>query len=273
MDYLDKQLQRIQEDDLQEIDPFTLSATAAVGTAYLVGAITTYLIAASQMKSRIKVDKKLTKRLNEILDSKGKWIIHIYPDPSPNAFAIGGRNVFITTGLLKVLTHREVEAVLLHEVYHNKDKHIYKKLAYTHSFAYLIIFIAMSVSAATGAYPLGILTLFLLIKVADIAFNRVAGRRFEIKADEHAIKFGYGKELISSLKKLEKILAERMKKIKCGTWCQFERKISEAIDEHPPAKKRVEIILRKSQELGRLMKTTSFGKIKDFVTKVFKENG
>jgi Zn-dependent protease with chaperone function len=271
MNYLDSQLQKIQEDNIQEIEPLILSAV--VGTVYLISTITTFLLSASQLKKRIKIDKKWTKKINNILKSKGKWIVHIFPDPTPNAFAIGGRHIFITSGLSKILTTREIEAVLLHEVYHNKDKHIYKKLAYKHSLIYLILFAAISASAATGAFPLGLLVLFLLNNVSEIAYNRIVGRRHEIKSDEFAIKLGYGKDLITSLKKLEKALHKQMKKTSCGVWCKFERKVSDAIDEHPSTRKRVEVILRKSSELDKLMKTASFGKIKKFIEGVFKKNG
>lgn len=275
MQNLELQLQRVQEDNIQELDPLTfgLATAGIIGTARLVAQLTTFLLASAAMRRIIKVDKKLTKRINVILKSGSKWVVHLYPDPGPNAFAIGGKHIFITTGLLKLLDKREVEAVMLHEVFHNKDLHIWKQFAMTNSFFYLLTFIAMTATAATGMFYLGLLIFYIINKVSSIAYNRISGRRHELKADDYAVKHGYGKDMAGALLKMEQWVAKARSKSYCDKFCQLERKISDAIDEHPPLQKRVEIVLRKTNELAQVMKSASFGKIKNFVEKVFKENG
>ncbi len=264
MTNLDRQLQQLQNDNLQEIDPLT--GSAILGTGYLISVLTFFLYTAGDISRALKPDKKLSNRINLILGTKNYWIVHKYPEKTPNAFALGmGRHIFITTGLLDFLIPREVEAVLLHEIHHNKNKDAYKSLAYKHSFFYLITFIALSISS----FPLGILAFLLMIKANNILHARLLGRSQEIKADKFSVKYGYGKELISAFQKIDKIIQKIHSSKPCGKWCQFERKVSDIIDEHPSTKKRTEIILRSADKIKKM----TFTRMKDYIMRIFKENG
>ena len=263
---LDKYLDQIQEDQIQELEPVT-TAVLYVGTKLLILNFVMFLLMSYSLKKSMKVDKKLTTKINKIL-KESKWVVHIVPDKSPNAFAIGGNHIFITTGLKKILTEREVEGVLLHEVYHNRDLHIYKKMAYDYPLFYLMVAGAAFITVSTGGnFLLGFLSFILMTKVAKIPYAIIVGRRHERKADEYAVQFGYGKELVNALKKLEKQYLKLMAKKECGKICQLSEKIGEAIDEHPPTKKRIEYILKKADKLKQVLKTMSFKKIRDFVLK------
>lgn len=265
MDYLDTQLQLIQEEELTEFDPLTGAAIA--GTSYLIGSLAFLFLAIGPMISALKVDKPLSKRLNEILNSGNHWIVHTYPEKTPNAFALGmGRHVFITTGLLELLNQREVEAVMLHEIHHNKNKDTYKSLAYRHSFFYLITFLALSINSLT----LSLFAFVLMFKITEILRNRMLGRHLEIKADRFSAEHGYGKDLITALEKIDKYIKKLYASKPCGKMCELERKISEMIDEHPPMKKRVEIILRESD---KILKMKTFKQVRDFIARTFKQNG
>ena len=68
------------------------------------------------------------------------------------------------------------------------------------------------------------------------------GRRAENRADSYAVKYGYEKELISSLEKLEKMFNKT--RPPCTGLCKIIEKINRALDEHPPIKKRIENILK-----------------------------
>lgn len=268
MTNLDSQLQQIQNENLQEIDP--LIGTAILATGYLISALSFLLYSAGEISRALKPDKALSKRVNEILGTGNRWIVHRYPDKSPNAFALGmGRHIFITTGLLDMLTKREVEAVLLHEIHHNKNKDAFKSLAYKHSFFYLITFIALSTATTAAAIPLGFLAFMLMIKANNIAHDRIIGRSQEIKADKFSVKYGYGNELISAFQKIDKYINKIYSSKPCGKWCQLERKTSDIIDEHPSTKKRTETILRSADKIKKM----SFTRIKDFIMRIFKENG
>lgn len=270
MSRFDKYLEEIQP--VQEMDPLTTVAvgTLAVGTLRLASNLISFLLITSALVKQIKVDPKQTKQLNNILKGS-KWVVHSYPEKSPNAFAIGGKHVFITTGLTKILNQKEIDAVLLHEVFHNKDLHIWKQFASDHSFFYLVVFVSLSIAFSTGLFYLGAVAFVLSNSLYRVLYNRLVGRKHEIKADEFAVKYGYGKELISALDKMEKIVQKMQSKKYCGNLCQVERKISDAIDEHPPFKKRVEMILRKTDELGKVIKSKNFAKIKKFVIGFFKK--
>jgi len=273
--YLDHYMDQLKEDNLNEMDPVSTGAAYALvsGTAWTIAMIVSFLLATAHYRRSVKIDKPLSKRVNGILKSGSKWIVHIFPDVGPNAFAIGGRHVYITTGLLKILTDREVDAVLLHEVFHNKDMHVWRNVAAESAFLYLCAFISVT-ALASGAvvWPLAIIMFHIMRLSFKTIFARYRGRYFEIKSDEFAVKHGYGTELISALKKIEAWAKEHMKGQPCGKVCQLHNKISEEIDEHPPVKKRVEIILRKQKELGQAM-NGGYKAIQKFVTGVFKQNG
>ena len=275
--YVDYHLDKLEEqNNLNEIDPITAMAAGyalVAGTAYTAAMIIHFLMSTSSLKRGVKINKELSKGLNSILKSGSKWIVHIFPDSAPNAFAIGGRHVYITSGLMKILSKREVDAVLLHEVFHNADLHIWKGVAAESSFLYLCIFIsATAMLSGAVVWPLAIIMMHIMRLSLKTIYARFRGRQFEIKADEFAVKYGYGSELISALRKMEEWVAKRMKGQPCGKVCQLERKISDEIDEHPPVKKRVEIILKKQKELGQAL-DGGFKSIQKFVTGVFKNNG
>ena len=278
MDYedpvIDYYLDKLREDtNLTEIEPMTMGIVAGlVGTGLVVGNLISFFMGVRAFKNSIKVDKKLSERINEILKSDNTWKVHIFPDVAPNAFAISGNDVFITTKLVNILTEREIDAVLLHEIYHNKDLHVWKKLAFDSAFTYLVVFVSVTTSLTLFIPLLGFIVAFLLREVGTAAYARMIGRRHEYKADEFAVQYGYGPELVSSLTKIEGWANKIKSSKKCEKWCQLERKISDAIDEHPPFKKRVEIILRKTNELNRSI-NSGFGAINKFVLGVFKNNG
>ena len=271
---LDYYLDNINEQNknIQEIDAEIAGITLAGVSIYVISSICGFLISASVFNKSVKIDTNLSKKLNNILKSGNYWIVHKWPDVVPNAFAIKGNHIFITTELIKILNEREQLGVLLHESFHCADLHSWKSIASESSFLYLIVFVALTISAATVPV-LGILVAFILHNSFKIAYARIIGRKHEIKADEFAAKNGYGPDLISALNKLEKWGKSKSSNAPCGKICQLERKVSTAIDEHPSTKKRIEIILKKTNELNTILKSASFKKISSFVTGVFKNNG
>jgi len=261
---IDKQLETIQQEKvIQEIDPVTVGV---VGSVLVVSNFILILFQSMAIAKQIKVDPTLTKRLNKILDHPEKYIVHIFKDKSPNAFSMGfGKHIFVTSKLLKMLSSKEIDAVLLHEVYHSKSKHMYQDLAYTYTTWYLAVFVAFSIPIIS--LPIVAIIFFIMTQLLDIPYRITVGRIHEYNADSYAAKQGYGDYLISAFKKLEgygKTLAEKSKK-QCGTWCQVINKVDRALDEHPSDKKRIENILKVINKL----KSASYGKIKDFVTKAW----
>jgi len=262
MNKLDQQLQRVQE-----FDPITV---AVVGSAWVIASLVTLLYTSSSLIRHIKIDQKLSKRLNKILGSGDKWKVHVYKTKDPNAFSLGfGVHVFVTSKLLEMLSPRQVDAVLLHEVWHSKAKHVPKQLAFMYPLYYLVIATAFSAVDASGFLRLGILAVLLFKFAGKSVWNILFSQKHEIHADEYATKLGYGKELAESLKIIEKFVEKYTERGYCGKICQLIEKLNSAIAEHPSTKKRIEIILRKANELDKALKSGSFGKIKNFVVKAW----
>lgn len=249
MNTLEIYLDKIQkEEQLQEVDPLTAGGIAlGAGTLMVLLNLIRLLSGISDLKKSLKVHKGLSKELNDILNSGNKWSVQIVPDISPNAFAAGGTYVFITSGLLKILNKREQMAVLLHEVYHNKKKHLAKKLAYEYSLYYLLIYIISLLTPGIHLFFLALFAFQISLAILKIPYAITVGRRKEYNADAYSIRFGYADDEISALKKIETELAKMSRGQKCGVICQLVNKISHAINEHPSIQKRVERILRKKE--------------------------
>jgi len=271
MNNLDKQLVRVQEDNIQEIDPLTATGVAvvgAVGTALIIANLILVLMEVSSIKRATKTSKEHSKIINDVLGRKDIKV-NIYKDKVPNAFAAGGKHIFLTTGLIKILNKRELTAVMLHEVYHNEKKHLYKQLAYEYPFYYILTFLSISLFAS-GAY---IIIAFLAFKIglaiAKIPYKILIGRKHEYDADNYATKYGYGDDMISAFKKFEAILARHASKTECGNLCKLVEKIDRSLDEHPSFKNRIERVL-KNKEVLKAALSGGFGKLKKVVTKLFK---
>ena len=98
-----------------------------------------------------------------------------------------------------------------------------------------------------GPEVLGLLLLFYWVSgnsIIGIIFARTMGRAAENRADNFAVKYGYGKAMASALKKLDKWIKKMLAKQECGKICMLGRRIGAAIDEHPPMKERIERVLK-----------------------------
>ncbi|MGB0403639.1 MAG: M48 family metalloprotease [Salibacteraceae bacterium] len=69
-------------------------------------------------------------RLVEKLDHKlFDYQFFIIPDPAPNAFAIPGGYIYITTGLLPIInTEDELACIMAHEIIHSNNRHGVKQI-------------------------------------------------------------------------------------------------------------------------------------------------
>lgn len=138
-----------------------------------------------------------------------------------NAYMTGfGKNkriVFFDT-LIKKLTPDEIEAVLAHELGHYKLKHIYKMMAVSFVFAFVVFALLDFASEADWFYKgLGVvlndgtshgvaLILFsLVLPVFTFPFTPLASlssRKHEFEADKFAVENANGRSLITALVKL-----------------------------------------------------------------------
>lgn len=267
---IDQQLQRIQEDTIIEIEPITTGAVVITGfiIAHLVSL---FLLMGGIIKST-KVDPKYSKKITDIIKDGKKYTVHIVKDKSLNAFALPiGNHIFIHDFLMDHLTEDERIAVLLHEAYHSKQRHSFKELAYKYPLLYLALYsgFAISTVATGGSILLALLIMTLITKVGMGGYKATVGRIMEYKADSYAAKFGYGDALINALKKIEDYYKQFSMVFdrQCGSICRLVEKVDELLREHPETRKRVEKILKTSDKLYSAVKSGSFAKIKNIITK------
>lgn len=270
MDNLEKNLDLIQK---EYVDPtYIAGAIGIIGTGMVVSHLISMFLGVATLTTQFKVDPVLTKRINGILNSGDKWIVHIYPEKGPNAFSLGfGRHIFVTSALLKLLQERHVDAILLHEVYHSAKKHTPKKLMMQYPLYYLATAVAVAATATVAIPFTGLLVFWLVNNIGNILYNITMGRRHEVKADDFAVRNGYGKELIEAFKLIEDWVSKRVDRSKCGRWCQIVNKIDDAIDEHPSFEQRIKNILEAMDKMKA--HKASFAKIKNTVIRMWKNNG
>lgn len=197
-------------------------------------------------------DRKLEADLKKVTNRD--FLVRIVDVKEPNAFCFGGmgNSVFITTGLLKLLNHREVISVCLHEIGHITNLDSIKSLGVSltslgigGTIAYMGLEELYSSKSAKVKTVLGVVLVLvfgiLIIKAPGI----LVGKLHEYRADRYAVKYGYGNDLVTSLTKLEKWIHEYKRKI-YGEPNKFEKaidKIQRFLDVHPSTKNRVEKLL------------------------------
>lgn len=267
---LDEYLSYIQEDDLNEFDPITGSLVlgGVIASAFLIKNLIDFFSLTASLQKSLKTDSGLSKSINKILNSGNYWEIKILEDNTPNAFCAGGKYIYMTTGLKKILNKREIDAVLLHEAYHNKRKHTYKKIASDYPFSFMIYSTAIFIGTTIAPFT-GVAAVIVLSNTYELLHAVTISRRQEIKSDEFAVIHGYGNELISSLTKLEKEVIKQ--RGKCGPICQVIEKIDKTLSTHPTLQERVQKILTRTKDLERAASTGSYSKIKNFIVKFLKK--
>lgn len=198
-----------------------------------------------------KPNDKLT-RIAQKVTGENKWKVRILDSKVPNAMAlaVGTHIIFINKGLVKMLTERELIAVMLHEVKHMKTLDSLQKITIIGGLpAFLGI---LAARFAMNPTTMGLSVACSLISVLCIMFlptfvKVTLGRWHETTADSYAVKFGYGKELASTLDKMDKWVKKEEAKHECGVICRLNKKIERTFDEHPETQVRIERILQKDE--------------------------
>ena len=234
----------------KEIKP--ASYPTAVGIA-AAGYMSQLLLAVALFGGIGSTNKDLSSKVSKIVGRK--FMVRVIKEPIPNAFtlAVGIPTVYITSGLLKMLTERETIAVLLHETQHVMSLDMFQsiiaklvtlKLVPKHFYRILTIGIeGLSIHPAFGVYVI-YLAMLLLLWIPAVTSRLTVGRWSEWRADNYAIKMGYGKDLASSFKKIQKWIDDYLKKhadeqpqTVVGKIIQKYRDIT---DEHPDMQDRIE---------------------------------
>jgi Zn-dependent protease with chaperone function len=267
MNTTEKYLEKIQQEFL---DPVSLGvASVVVASVIIIKELIMFFLFVSGMSSTTKIDSSLSKELNDVtrpLGVKKDFKVHVVPSKVPNAFTPGGKHVYITSGLMKLLGPREVMAVLLHEVYHAIDKHVWKRMAAEFPMYYIAVPIALIAAVASGplAPITGLLVFGIMLAVLRIPIKVMIGRGQEMRSDNYAVKAGYGKDIAGALSKIEQMLKKMEAGKACGKICKVINRIEEKMDEHPPLRDRIETALKDTE----LMKALDKGKLSAITYKV-----
>jgi len=277
-------LDYVQEEKkhLQEFDPELLGVAGALTLAKLIYDLLIWILSAVELKHKTKIDVTITSKINKIVGKQDHYKIHIFSFNEPNAFTLGGKNLYYTTGLKKIMTEREILSIMLHEVYHSKALHVLKSMAVQYPLLMICLSLWMTFFIGTGAAlaiaaSAGVLGVFINILVFNIVIstptildNITFGKQYEYNADSYAVKLGYGDALISAFKKIQKIENKQMKK--CTGVCQGISSINHTLDAHPEIQKRIENIL-KQKELAKLALDRKVSALKDFLKSAFTTAG
>ena len=137
-----------------------------------------------------------------------EYQFHIIPDPTPNAFALPGGYIYITTGLLPIIkSEDELACIIGHEIIHSNNRHTIRQLRKS---------IFPKLLEVPGNL-LGIINknIGALINAPITTSNSLLfasySRKYETEADEEGIKLaakaGYNPEaMISSLTRLSEVV-------------------------------------------------------------------
>lgn len=155
----------------------------------------------------ITFSKILTDKLFNLLSKKHKIKVYIHSEISYAGVSNG--SIYISDKLFEKLSHREIDAVMLHEAAHIINKDVLKRkffcvIYFLIVFSYVFIMVLIVAIHQPNNF---ILMLFSISTVSpfifvDVNYNLTFGRRKEYRCDLFAAKNGYKNEMISLLEKI-----------------------------------------------------------------------
>lgn len=228
----------------EEVLTLYLFTTLIMSCLLIIIKIVNYIIGSIYFHVEIKKAKELdeySKKLSEILKDDIKCYMIV--DVEPNAFNAGGKNCYMTNSLFAMLNDKERTAIFLHEYGHYKAKHIFKLFGFETTVGVLAVATLNTVLSFMGVNSI----LFILVYISMIIsklFGNNLSRSFEYDADKFAAEYGYQKELVTGLKKIERWvrdnLCKQLKKDECDQAIEALHDNST----HPSFKERFEKILK-----------------------------
>ena len=184
--------------------------------AFVVGYLLVWLLS-MPFKTKLLLNAKkirnkdLLDRLNKLFKENNiKHYSLYYWDSSKsnedNALISGffKKHVFISSTLINKVSDRELEAIILHEIGHIKRHHI-KKMFMLKTLLLIAMSIIIYYVVMFDSFNMWLLIILILVFIYITRINLVGSKRNEIEADLYVNGKGYGKDLISALKKIEVI--------------------------------------------------------------------
>ena len=166
----------------------------SIGIGFIIGMVINTIITTESLRNLIKHSKPT---------------ISVDPITKKINFTIPEITCYVSTGLIDMLSNDdETLAVLLHEVGHNSMIMLYildtlLSIAYVNIYFMMMGLVLSTAISGQSDSSLGefVMLLLLLCGVTYVIMAFIS-RRQEIKADEFAIRCGYGNELSRAIKKL-----------------------------------------------------------------------
>lgn len=220
-----------------------------------------------------KIEKNLSDKVSEI--TKIRYTVISLEEKEPNAFCFYTfkRTIFITTGLIKLLNNeRQVISVLLHEAGHVINHDIFKRHLTQGGpiwfFGGMLSSLEyMAVKRNINPFQATLIIAVILLVILGKWWLSI-GRKAETRADVYTVQFGYSKDLIISLKKLEVYIDKELKKLEKDNpdiRKQYE-KVQE-FDEHPKTRDRIKKLIEEA-ELYKALANKNIKKVKQIVYKI-----
>lgn len=266
MDYLDEIInQKIDELHINE-DTGALVFSLIISTGLVVTGLSQVFEEVQNLRLNSKIDDKWTKKINDL--TGGNYSVRVIKYDLPFAMTTGGKDIYITTKSIQILNEREVIATFLHEAHHVDKMHVIVDGVFYSSLLYIVLGslaklienpkLLKTIPSPVARIFLSLLFIGFFLAVPSLVYRTTIARRMEIKSDLNTIKYGYGKDLISSFEKEEKYFKKHFPGCKTPH-CKIIEKISDLIDEHPSLKLRIQKII----ESEKLYETLYHKKIID----------
>jgi len=186
--------------------------------------ISPLMVGLSNKKTPLE-DGELRQKLLDLLDSEGYKVKEIYVidgskrSSKANAFFTGigkEKSIMLYDTLIELMTPEEIVAVFAHEMGHGKHKDSLKGFASTSLFIFSLVVVLVLIAQYLDIYKsfwfnsLNYGWMILILSSALLPFvstlfgvlSSFLSRKHEYAADKMAKDKGYGKQLISALKKL-----------------------------------------------------------------------
>ena len=228
------------------------------GSAAHLAAMSKLIFKSIKIMTMSKLDKPLTDRLRNELNSRIPFEVRVFNDSSPSTFlTLPSHLIFISDSMLDELNDREVMAMLLREVGAAKQMHVPLKVASgevidtTMNIIRDKIFDMLKKNPRNTALSiLAAAATLILQNVLTMYSNNWINKKLEFKKDNYAVRLGYGKELISAIKKIKGQYKKRnivnSKTQKTIKWLDTQFKAN------PKSQKRIENILTHEKALQGL---------------------
>jgi Zn-dependent protease with chaperone function len=224
----------------------------AISGLFLLGSIILLsheLISLTRDVRTLKIDEESSKKLSNIINNGKKYTVRVVPDPDEimAGCIIESQDIIYFEGLKRVASEQEFYAALLHEAGHLEQKlsNVYALLSDNIVFN-LVYYSSQSLLTSISPVVIFIICTRLLLYLK----NKQIYQLYEYDADSYAVKYGYGKYLISFFKKIKMMYG--LEKPCRNASCRFYRWFNSLLENYPLLKNRIESIIKNPDYIKKI---------------------